>query len=341
MPGFMPKPLGFLVAICLTIGCADDNGNGPIDAAARFDQIADALTGAEDDFITSNADITASLEYFTPFIAATLGIGSLSKVSQQSCFPVGVARKILHFNGTAYVADVDTGVVESSARFILYRLSPGGAPILTERSGHIQFTCVEGLGADVQIVSGVVLVASVSYSQHTRIVTGGIRSSDGTRDILIEGAHSIEGDLELNFLLEEDDIQATYGFPLSGTGTRIAHATIIGPYPEPDWGFFADVTVDASNDVTSGAAYFRVEPDVFGKVAACIASGTLASPVFTAPTPECPMSQADRLAVTAAQLAVTAAQLQDMAEAYHSLHELWKGVAGLIEADLAILALGG
>ncbi len=339
MPGLMPKPLGFLVVIFLIIGCGDDSGNGPIDNTARFDQIADALTGAESDLITSNADITASLEYFTPFIAATLGLGQFGRAGessgQQTCLPASVLGKIYNFNGTSYVADLDTGVTEFNTRFRLYRISMG-EPVLEQRIGHIEFYCIDAgvRVAEIRIVSGAVLVASVTYSQQTRIVTGGIRSSDGTKDMLIEGAISIEGDLELNFLLEEDDIQATYGFSLFGTGTRIAHATIIGPYPEPDWGFFVDVTVDGDDDVTSGAAYFRIEPDVFGKVAACIASGTLASPVFTAPTPECPISQADRLAVTAAQL-------QDMAEAYHSLHELWTGVSGLVQANLAILALGG
>jgi hypothetical protein len=329
----MTRLLGCLVAISLIAGCGDDDkGNGPIDNTARFDQIASALTSAESDFITSNADMTASLDYFSPYIAATIGAGALAKENSVTCFPAGVAGKIFNFNGTAYVADVDTGVVASSVRFRLYELSQGGTPILTEPSGHIQFTCEAGLGADVQIVSGTVLIASVTYVQHTREISGGIRSSDGSTEALIDGVLYNEGSLELNFLLEDDDMQATYEFPLSGTGTRIANASF-WPYPDPDWGFFVDVTVDGNDDVTSGAAHFRVEPDIFPSVAACVASGTLVSPVFTAPTSECPEWEAERLNVSTAQL-------QDMAAAYHSLHELWDGIAGLVQANLAVLALG-
>lgn len=333
MPGFTFKPLGPLVAACLLIGCSDDNGNGPIDNTTRFDQIADALTGAEHDFLTSNAGITASLEYFSPFIAAKLGFGGLAKSDQQSCLPVDVSGKILKFNGTAYVVDIDTVLAQPSARFILYRMSQSGTPILSEPTGHIQFTCEAGLAADVQVVSEDVLIASVAYSEQSGLVTGGIRSSDGTKDMLIDGGLSIEGDLELNFLLEDDDMQATYEFPLSGSGTRIAHAAIIGPNPEPDWGYFADVTVNSSDNVTSGAAHFRIEPDILGKVAACIGSGTLSSPVFTSPTSSCPPTEVERLDVTAAQL-------QDMSDAYHSLYELWTGVSGLVRVNLALLALG-
>jgi len=334
MPGFKTRLLGCVVAISLIAGCGDDdNGNGPIDNAARFDQIADALTTAESDLITSNEDITASLEYFTPFIAAKLGVGALAKGSLVTCFPEGVDGKIFHFNGTTYVADVDTGIVASTVRFSIYELAQNGTPILAQRSGHIQFTCVAGSSAEVQIVSGTELIASASYAENTRTITGGLRSSDGETETLISGMISIEGDLELSFLFEDDDIQASYTFPLQGTGTRIANAEIFGPYPNPDWGLFIDVTVDGDDDVTAGAAHFRVEPDIFASAAACVASGTLSSPVFTAPTSECPDNDAERLDVTAAQL-------EDMSAAYRSLRALWDGVAGLIEANLALLALG-
>lgn len=335
MPGFKTRLLGCLVAISLITGCGDDDkGNGPIDYTARFDQIADALTSAESDFITSNADMTASLDYFSPYIAATIGAGALAKENSVTCFPAGVAGKIFNFNGTTYVADVDTGVVATAVRFRLYQIAQNGTPILTEPSGHIQVTCEAGASSQVEIVSGTVLIASTSYTVSTGAVTGGIRSSDGSTEALIDGFLSNEGDLGLSFLLEDADIEATYSFPLLGTGTRVVNAAIIGPVPEPDWGFFVDVTVDGDDDVTSGGVHFRVEPDIFASAAACVASGTLASPVFTAPTSECPDTDAERLDVTTAQL-------QDMSAAYHSLHELWDGVAGLVQANLAVLALGG
>jgi len=342
MPAFIharhvARALALLLVASLLATCGDDSSSSKDDRGV-FGDMADVLQSAEDDFLTANAAIFASADSMKPYIAAILDLNTRTTASVSaptSCLVEGAGGKIYSFNGESYSGIDDPNVPDYTARFRLYKLSSAGQPQLDHEIGHVDYTCVD-VGVPVtetQIFSDSVLVASTTYSKQSGNISGTLRTPVGSKSLLFLGDLSLELVLNVRFVLS-DKIQGEYRFPMGTSDTRRAEVAIAHA-PATLWGLDIVMTVNGSGAVTdSGYALYRhyEGSSLKSGIAACIESGTLEAPVFSAPTVAC-YDGAEPMSVSHTQLAA-------ISDSYQPLRALWLTTANLVEICRSLVPLG-
>ncbi|MCK5406527.1 MAG: hypothetical protein KAJ37_03695, partial [Candidatus Krumholzibacteria bacterium] len=127
--------------LALAAGCGSDNGGSPTPTPQPQDPVPAgfrAVTLAADGFLSSNAELLASLDVFGPKIGASLKIDAADPMRpteqaiQQSCIPTNAQNTVFKYDTTTatYVASADAGAPPGGARFTLYELDPAGDPMV-------------------------------------------------------------------------------------------------------------------------------------------------------------------------------------------------------------------
>jgi hypothetical protein len=317
-----------LTAALLLATCGDD-GTGPSGESGVFGEMAVDLKAAESTALGTNADIFASAEVMMPYINAILFPAATSGSSSAGtgvCLPEGVGGKIYSFDGSAYTGTGSASIIESVARFWLYRISEFGQPQENQMIGYIDFTCFETQAVsltEVQLSLGTTVVASTTFSSIIGRINGAFRDAPATHLVNFEGnVTSPQARLTLEFDVS-DRFSATYGHQLPGGASGPVVLTVTDPEGSSEGAYAAQFSVNPADNVTGGYAQLSTDSGSF--VAACINSGTLADPAFSAPSADCfPDSES-------VSMLVSPAQLEAMSDSYQPLRAFWLAAANLVE----------
>ncbi len=319
-PRLITRALALLIVSSLLTTCGDDSSSSKEDRGV-FGEMADVLMQAEADYLTANAEIFASAGYMEPFIAALLEIDSpgAGRPVQRTCLPAGMGGRTYTINGAPFTSVVDTAVPDYTARFLLFRLSSAGQPLLNQEIGHIDCTCAdhEARVTDLRIVADSELVASLNYSAGSGVFTGECGNPDGSGSLPFGRLGSSVNGLRIKFQLQ--GFPCDYDLPLDGADPRSGSAHVaryLSERRDLDFRFQAN-----SHDSVLGGYLLYADTQLY--LAACIGSGTLSEPMFASPTSECqdkypPMS-------------VNASQLDAMSDVYQSLRHFWVTAANLVD----------
>lgn len=301
------------LALCIALGTGcgsdkstnpkDDGGGGGGGGSTQANQFADGIKSFTDQYYAANAAAYASLEYFGPYIYASLGLPAppapaRALTAQASCF-AGVDGTTYVFNGEAYVAGEISDAPPNSVRYVLYRLDTLGAPDLADSIGYLEIRCeipdgsiVRNVGATL-VANGVLVLDMSGYvSEGTgTLVINGILGASGRTPVEIQIAGSFSPDLvdiSTNFFPPGIQLQAgTVDDLLTGARTRgvsvfwFAQETI-------EWEVLLRLEADAASEtISEGALYYGLTSQGSPQLVACASGGTLAQPVFTAPNASC------------------------------------------------------
>jgi hypothetical protein len=313
------RAFALMLAASFLATCGDDSSSSKDDRGV-FGEMADVLQLAEEDFLIPNSDIFASAEYMKPYIATLLELNSTDITSatlQTSCLPVGFGGRTYSINGTSFTSVEDTAVPERTARFLLFKLSNVGQPLLDQRIGHIDYSCVDSNGLVTQVnlsSDSVVILTTTDSSLLAYNISGSLRTADGSQELHYSGVLTSELALLVRFL-PTNKLRADYLYRIDSSGSFV-HISW-GSSVDTGWWMIGALETD-------GEGYALFFPSVRHSeqlVAACM-SGTVDTAVFSPPSETCYPGDA---------LHVNHAQLAAMSESYLSLRHLWLCVASFVD----------
>jgi hypothetical protein len=334
---FARNSLLALIVIALFVnGCGDDDkgndSNG--DELVVLGDFSQDLMAAKAACLDANAAIFASAEYFGPLIVAALAsTQSVVAADLIPCLPAEALGRTFEFNGVAYAGVSDPTVSEIGARFLLYEITQGGTPNIAAPLGAIEIHCVgdeTGATATIDVVSGstAVLMLLGGLNSGTFSLSGTMRGPSGTPTMQVGGSQipNLSG-LTIGFSIPEQFHAAYSPYPDSEDGPQVS-VEVFGPFPSAEWSMYATIEHDLSGDVSDGYASYN-DLDVAG-VVACVQTGTIESPVFSAPAVSCAGGEP--------LLSTSNADREAMHDGYVSLRSLYQTVAGFVELGFVVMA---
>lgn len=315
-------------------GCGDDDkGGGPNGGgdAGEFGDIAEALTDAEDQLLVANTAVYASVDFFAPLIVTALSAAGIQAAGvQEACVPAGSLGQTFEFDGATYVAAPDAAVPANGTRFRLYQMTPGGTPNLAAPIGYVVITCTQDEVAgiigtiDVTFGSATVFSLTAEIGPGVLAVNGTMRGPSGSPALQYQGGAVLTTDITIGFIFP-GQFSVSYGeYGDAGEGPYLV-ADVTGPYPNAEWQFYTHINFDQTGDFTQGYAQYSATSE-YG-VVACVSSGSLEEPVFSAPSSSC--AQGGPIMTT------SVAERQAMADGLKALRSLWLTVTGFIELGLS------
>lgn len=318
------RALALMLLASILTTCGDDKGSGSNEDRGVFGEMADALAQSEADFLTTNAEIFASVEYMQPYIAGLLDLspgGSTGRPVQQSCLPAGIEGRTYTINGTPFTSVEDPTVPENTARFRLFRLSPAGHPLLNQDIGYVDWSCDETdqTMTVVRVFSDTTLTVSMSLEpSRFRNDLIGLMIDHAGDTLEFEGAHHTDPNL-LTVTFKRDSLEANFECNLDFLHAKKSQFLIRVSGERVNKG---ELYVDSTRHVTQGLVIYS-EAGI-GHFAACLNTGTIEQPVFSSPSVDCVYGPAPIMQVTPSQL-------QAMSDSYRAVRALWLTTANLVE----------
>lgn len=318
-------------------GCGDDDkvSDSNDDELVVLENFSEDIIAAKADFLDANAAIFASAEYFGPYIVAALA-STRTAVSADltPCLPEAALRHEFEYNGDSYVGVSDSTISEVGTRFLLYEITQGGTPNIAAPIGAIEIYCAgdeTGATATIYVVQDSTAVLTLLGGLNSGgflSLSGAMRGASGTTMMQVGGSQilTVTG-LTIGFSIPGQFSAAYSPYPGSEDGPYVA-VEVFGPVPSAEWSMYAMIEHDLSGDVSDGYASYT-NSDVAG-VVACVQSGTVESPIFSAPAASCAGEEP--------LLSTSNADREAMQDGYVALRSLYLTVAGFVELGFLVMA---
>lgn len=333
--------VGIVFAAIAMLACGDDDGTKPITGEPGFyGTMADSLEVVLNRTVREHAQLNASLEYFTPHIAAILNPEGLlsSSIAAVGCIPDETRGVVYQYNGSEYVGAPNAEPSED-AIFTLYALSPGGTPLLSEPIGEIYYNCSsvessESFYIQLHTPNRVPIWLLGSPSETGMLIDGRFYSLTNNMAVVVSGSYKAgtppgSTSLGLDFAFWDQSLTAQpdlgnaafqQDFMLDGScqvqtsfhgyrGGRAAWTTA-----PPPWRFSVKLTGNANGAVTGGFATYSNSDDSISGLSACVQAGSVVGPSFTLPSASC--------LPDTVLLPVNTKELEAMRRIYDGMYEL-------------------
>jgi len=324
--GIVNSVVGMALLIALW-SCGDDSGNNSSTDSGIYGVTADTLEATIERVVGQSADVNASLEYFTPYIAAILNPNAAEVTD---CIPEDAQSKVFHFAGSTYVGNPNPEP-DDGAFFSLYEIKPSGAPDFNHEIAQVYYNCQFGgphNSFSMYVDAGEILPYILYGSGNVDgIMIEGSMNSRTTSTRIFLGGEWNPGDEpnggELALRLGYSHLGSYFGSIVEqstgGGACELSAAyhqarSVAWATPPPQWSFNVDIAANPQGAVTGGYATYYNNDSALAGLAACVTSGSLNSPNFGVPSTAC-------LADTGI-LQVNSAELNSMRRIYDGLYEI-------------------